>query len=99
PFANSSDFGHVTNHIFPVVLPPEISRSKVMQTMKDRGVETSIHYRSVHTFSAYANSEPFKLPVSEDFSQRTLTLPLYPKMIAADVEYVCESLAVAAKPG
>lgn len=100
PFDNYSGFDHVTCHIFPVVLPPEISRSKVMQSMKDRGVETSIHYRSVHTFSAYANPERVKqLPVSEEFSRRTLTLPLYPKMAAADVDYVCEALAVAAKPG
>jgi dTDP-4-amino-4,6-dideoxygalactose transaminase len=100
PFSSYSDFRHVTCHIFPIVLLPEISRSKVMQTMKERGVETSIHYRSVHTFSAFANPEsPKQLPVSEEFSRHTITLPLYPKMTAADVDYVCEALAEAAKPG
>jgi dTDP-4-amino-4,6-dideoxygalactose transaminase len=100
PFANYADCHHVTHHIFPVLLPPEFSRSKVMQTMKDRGVETSIHYGSVHTFSAYANPERVKqLPLTEEFSRHTLTLPLYPKMTPADVDYVCEALSVAAKPG
>jgi dTDP-4-amino-4,6-dideoxygalactose transaminase len=93
PFAKCPQVENATCHIFPVVLPAEADRSKVMQAMKDRGVETSVHYRSVDSFSAYADGGRAQLPVSEEFSRRTLTLPLYPKMVPADVDYVCEALA------
>jgi dTDP-4-amino-4,6-dideoxygalactose transaminase len=95
PFTNHPNSNDATYHIFPVVLSPAISRSDVMQTMKEHRIETSIHYRAVHTFHAYASAESQKLPRTEDFCRRTLTIPLYPKMTASDVDCVCDALSAA----
>jgi dTDP-4-amino-4,6-dideoxygalactose transaminase len=93
PFAACPGIAETTCHIFPILLPADIDRSQTMQAMKERGVETSIHYRSIDSFSAYADSGTHNVRKTEDFSRRTLTLPLYPKMVGSDVDYVCESLA------
>jgi dTDP-4-amino-4,6-dideoxygalactose transaminase len=99
PFARCPGLADATSHIFPIVLPGDADRAQVMQAMKDRGVETSIHYRSVASFTAYAGTDSLTLRKTEDFSRRTLTLPLYPKMGAADMEYVCETLVWAIRHG
>jgi len=49
PFAHFS--GEPSYHLMPVLLPRGIERSDVMLRMKDAGVQTSIHYRPVDTFS------------------------------------------------
>jgi dTDP-4-amino-4,6-dideoxygalactose transaminase len=97
PFGGPFDPQGATCHIFPVLLPTALNRSDVMQTMKERSVETSIHYRAVHTFSAYAHAVSSGLAKTEEYYRRTLTLPLYPKMNLSDVEYVCQALASATR--
>jgi len=93
-------FGHSVGgpafHIFPVLLPAGTDRAAVMERMKAVGIQTSIHYRPVDTFTAYveAGLGPRKhLTLTHDIGNRALTLPLYPAMSKAQVELVCSSLA------
>jgi len=79
-------------HIMPVLLPSDVDREAVMVGMRDRGVQTSIHYRPVHTFTAYASEAGTKLERTEEIGMRELTLPLYPAMSGEDVAYVVDSL-------
>lgn len=79
-------------HIFPVVLPmngPE--RARVMESLAERGVQTSIHYRPVHSFTAYAGFSG-ELPRTNAMSDRILSLPLYPTLEFDQVDYVVKSL-------
>jgi dTDP-4-amino-4,6-dideoxygalactose transaminase len=82
-------------HILPVLLPLGSDRDLFMQRMRDRGVQTSIHYPPVHKFSAYRDREGqghAKLPVTEDVAGREVTLPLYPAMSESDVAWVVDSV-------
>lgn len=87
--------GQSAYHLMPVLLPREVERHAVMAHMKDRGVQTSIHYRPVDTFSAYVDAglgPSDAVPVSHDVGARVITLPLYPGMGEAAVDYVCDVL-------
>ena len=82
-------------HLLPALLPKGSVRQNVMESMKSRGVQTSIHYPPIHRFHAYqelAGNHGHDLCLTEDLAARQITLPLYPRMSAADVTYVVEAL-------
>lgn len=81
-------------HIMAAVLPSNADRPAVMGGLHDDGVQTSMHYPAIHTLSWYRERYPgIRLPITEAFAKRELTLPLHPKMTPADVEHVLASLA------
>ena len=92
PFQNHS--GMSACHLLPVLLPLEIDRKKFMDSMKERGIQTSIHYPPIHHFEAYrSNGQPtISLPATEVIAARELTLPLYPAMSSDDIELVVRSV-------
>ena len=81
-------------HIMPVLLPAGVNRVHVMEGLKSRGIQTSIHYPPVHTFTAYrGTTESSVLPRTEDIASRELTLPLYPTLSEEDVVNVAQALS------
>lgn len=87
--------GSSAYHLMAILLPSQTDRVKVMEGMKARGVQTSIHYPPIHTFSYYQKTlgdQIPKMPVTESIAARELTLPLYPGMANADVEIVVDAL-------
>lgn len=87
PFPPSPD-REPSYHIFPVLLPPDMDRVRVIEHLKEQGVQSSIHYPAIHEFSAYAGMELGDTPIADEVSRRELTLPLYPGMSDEDVETV-----------
>ena len=80
-------------HILPVLLPKGVDRLAVIAGLKACGVQSSIHYPPFWEFSAYRDRfSPDDAPVAAAILPRQLTLPLYPTMAEADVEYVVASL-------
>jgi dTDP-4-amino-4,6-dideoxygalactose transaminase len=80
-------------HIFPMLLPEGADRQAFMTGLRDAGVQSSIHYRPVHTFSYYVQRYGKQsLPVTEAAAAREVTLPLYPTMGEAGVEVVVEAV-------
>lgn len=93
PFAASR--GTSCFHILPILLPAGTDRIRFMEAMKARGVQTSIHYPPVHQFQIYRTRARWTnglLPVTGQAAAREVTLPLYPAMQTADVEWVVESV-------
>jgi dTDP-4-amino-4,6-dideoxygalactose transaminase len=90
PFCDAT----TTPHIMAALLPAYADRMAVMGGLRDDGVQTSFHYPPIHALSWYRERCPdIRLPITEAFAERELTLPLHPKMTAADVEHVVASLA------
>jgi dTDP-4-amino-4,6-dideoxygalactose transaminase len=85
-------------HVMPVLLPRDADREAVMARMRDRGVQTSIHYRPVHTFTAYGGQRSDALAKTEEIGRRELTLPLYPSMTDENVSYVVDALRNCLRP-
>ena len=76
------------DHIMPVFLPRGTDRNKVMTFMREQGVQTSIHYPAVHRFTSFKPISHGYLQITEDLSDRELTLPLYPSLSDSDIQYV-----------
>ncbi len=79
-----------SHYIFPIILPPGIKRDRVSEKMAVKGIATSIHYPPVHKFSIYDGNT--YLPNTEEYSRRTLTLPLWGNMGEEKVYRVVEAL-------
>ncbi|MEA3325745.1 MAG: DegT/DnrJ/EryC1/StrS aminotransferase family protein [Chloroflexota bacterium] len=80
PFSQTEQ-GTPAYHIFPILLPKHVMRENFMTGLRDAFVQSSIHYRPIHTFSYYQDRYgKNQLPVTEDVSQREVTLPLFPSM-------------------
>ncbi len=82
------DYRHSANYIFPILVPQE-KRERVINGLADNGIQTSWHYRPVHTFKIIKQRMGnIHLPVTEEVAQREITLPLYPDMTLETVEEV-----------
>jgi dTDP-4-amino-4,6-dideoxygalactose transaminase len=81
-------------HLLPALLPPGVDREAVMGRLKAAGIQTSIHYPPIHSFTAYR--EPRQdLPCTEALARRELSLPFYPGMTEGDVDLVVKTLLAA----
>jgi dTDP-4-amino-4,6-dideoxygalactose transaminase len=79
-------------HIFPVLLPGnEKVRNGILRAMADRGVQCSIHYRPIHTFTAYKGVAA-DVPITERVAPSVLTLPLFPTLSDAQIIEVVKAL-------
>ncbi len=94
PFAGT--LGQPAYHLMPALLPIGTDRKAVIDRMRERQIQTSIHYPPTHTFQYYAQRYgQVSLPVTEDLAARELTLPLYPTMGLDAVHEVVEALKYA----
>ena len=86
-------------HLMPVLLPAGTNRPGFMDSMKSQGIQTSIHYPPIHTFTAYnGDKTKYFLPNTEAIAGREVTLPLYPAMYDDDVITVARAIAHALIP-
>jgi dTDP-4-amino-4,6-dideoxygalactose transaminase len=83
--------GKPNYHIMPVLLSDSIDRNAVIESMKQDGVQTSIHYPAIRFFTAYRNKVN-ETPKAEYVSAHELTLPIYPTMTHEEVDIVCDAL-------
>lgn len=91
--------GESSHHIFPVILSEDLSRGDLQATLKEQGIQTSIHYPPVHLFTYYRRllgDTRGSLPKTEFIGEHEVTLPLYPGMTDDDVDYVCTAIEGAA---
>jgi dTDP-4-amino-4,6-dideoxygalactose transaminase len=73
-------------------------RDALRSNLSELGVETGIHYPvPVHLQRAYdfLGHRPGDFPVSEEFSRRCLSLPIYPELTGAQIRAVAKSLLTA----
>ena len=81
------------HHIYPVVLASANERDRMESRLAEAGIQTSIHYRPVHQLSAFRKLFPgVRLPKTEAYGARELTLPLYPSMLPTQVDTIVDSM-------
>jgi len=86
---------HSAWHIFPVLLDPAIDRAAFRAHLRSEGVQTSVHYPPLHLSPAFAAFAAGRLPVTEDYARRTVTLPLFPHMTGSQHAHVLQAVAAA----
>ena len=91
-FAEREDRQTAAHHIAVVVLPPDIDRDDLRETLAEVGIQTSVHYPPIHRFAAYALLGNRPLPRTDAITDRILTLPLYPGLSDELLELVADRL-------
>jgi dTDP-4-amino-4,6-dideoxygalactose transaminase len=91
PFRGQTGSGHLA----VIVVDDPAARDPLRDALADARIQTSLHYPPAHLFDHYRSAyghAPGDLPVTEDLSQRLVTLPLYPTMSSEQVDAVCEAV-------
>ncbi len=84
-----------SHHLFPIILDRDVKREKFMQLLREKGIQTSIHYPPIHKFSYYRRilkGRGVRLPLTEYVGQREVTLPLHPLLEKQDIALVCDAV-------
>jgi dTDP-4-amino-4,6-dideoxygalactose transaminase len=84
------DPGPIIPHIFPIrVLNGR--RDGLRQFLRDREIESGIHYKPNHLLSFYGGGRE-ALPVTERLYEELLTLPLHPGLGDEEIDSVCAAV-------
>ena len=81
------------HHLFTVLLDEGIDRDGVRESLARDGIQTSLHYPPVHRLSAYG--EAVELPLTDAYSRRSISLPLFPTITSEQVALVLGGLSEA----
>lgn len=91
-------------HLYVVLVNPEalrIHRDQVIEELRQRGIGTSVHFIPLHTHPYYQKELGYRavdFPVTDNYFDRCISLPLYPGMSDDDQDRVIEALTdIAAK--
>ena len=83
-------------YVMPVMIEQDGRQAQISARLRERGIQTSIFYPSIHLFTAYRERFPdVSLPITELASRTELTLPFYPHMSHDDQDRVAAALAEA----
>jgi dTDP-4-amino-4,6-dideoxygalactose transaminase len=91
PFPGSN--AGCSHHIFPVLLPGDAERrNATLREMGLRGIQCSVHYRPIHTFSAYSDVG-VEVPITDRIAGSILTLPFFPSITDIQINLVVDALS------
>jgi len=77
--------------LFTGVLDQSVDRDAFRKDLADRSVQTTVHYPLLHKQGALAQPD-VRLPMSEDYAERCVTLPLFPQMEDWQIELVVDAV-------
>ena len=66
------------------------NRTKFREILSQKGIETGIHYKPIHTFSFYKSKT--KLPITEKVGREIVTLPTHPNLTQNDIEKIIKEV-------
>jgi dTDP-4-amino-4,6-dideoxygalactose transaminase len=84
--------GVSAHHLAVLVAESRELRDRLAARLRERRIQTSVHYPAISRFSAYAYLGA-SVPRAEEIADRALTLPLHPRLTEADVGLVCDTVA------
>ncbi len=84
-------------HLYQVLLDPDArpERDELLNALAERNIGTGVHYRGVHMHPFYRDKyglRPEDFPVATAISERTVSLPLSPKVTESDQHDVVSAL-------
>lgn len=81
-------------HVFAVGVDP-VERMNIIQELDARGIRTAIQFKPLHAMTYFASKYKLKaadFPNSEDWGNKTFSLPVFPDMTEDEQSYVIENL-------
>jgi len=91
PFAETQN-SLSSYHILPALLKKGVDRLRLINSLKEAGIQSSIHYPSFHQFSAFKSLNLNPTPIADEISEREITLPLYPDLSFEGVDLVVDTI-------
>ena len=88
------DYATSAHHIYIIALQLErlsVDRDGFLDAIQSAGIGVAVHYVALHLQPFYVKNfktKPQDFPIASNYSERVISLPLYPKMSSADVEKV-----------
>ncbi len=81
-------------HLYPVRLKDKTKKKEIFNKLRQNGIGIQVHYIPVYLQPYYQNLGYKKgiCPLAEDFYEREISLPIYPKMEHRDIIYVAKKL-------
>jgi UDP-4-amino-4-deoxy-L-arabinose-oxoglutarate aminotransferase len=70
-------------------------RDEALGALNQRGIGTTVNFRSVHTLTYYREKYGYAaddFPVSHEWGEGTITLPLFPSMTPDEQAYVIDAV-------
>jgi len=68
-----------------------------MESMKQSGIQTSIHYPPIHKFTGYKKFRTNDIPLTDHVTATEVTLPMYPSMEEQHTAIVTRAAEIALK--
>jgi len=72
-----------------------ITRSEMIEKLKERGIGTSVHFIPLHMHPYYQNAYGYRandFPVASNQYERYISLPIFPGMTSTQIDYVIEKV-------
>lgn len=97
PAPDEPDTVHA-RHLYTLLIDRErcgLNRDEFMERLYERNIGTGVHFIGVHLHPYYRDRfgfQPEDLPNATWISERTVSLPLSPKLSDADVEHITETI-------
>lgn len=95
PFHPTHRWGKPSYHILPILVADNAIRQRVVAALNDAGIQTSHHYRPVHSMTYYRKKYPkteLTLSKTIEYAEREITLPLHTKLTTQDMDYIVDAL-------
>jgi dTDP-4-amino-4,6-dideoxygalactose transaminase len=83
------------HHLFTTLVPKKVSRDQVIEKMEENGIGCAVNYRALHNLTYFKEKfgyKPEDFPIANEIGNRTISLPLYPKLSEEEVKIVCDVL-------
>jgi len=84
-----------SKHTFHLYVIRCKDRQELMRSLKEKGIETSIHYpTALPNLKAYQylNHTPADFPVASQLQNEILSLPMFPELTEEQIKYVAKSI-------
>jgi dTDP-4-amino-4,6-dideoxygalactose transaminase len=82
-----TDFANVVPFMYYVRVPPE-RRDAFKAHLRDKGVDTGLHWQPGHWFSYFRDCRRDALTVTERVAREIVSIPFYSAMTEAEIETV-----------
>ncbi|NIM10837.1 MAG: aminotransferase class I/II-fold pyridoxal phosphate-dependent enzyme [Candidatus Aminicenantes bacterium] len=81
-------------HLF-TIWAPQGKRDAFLEYLQQQEIGVAVNYRAVHLRTYYRETFGFKpsdFPIAEEIGERTLSIPLYPRLEDREVDYVIDKV-------
>ena len=88
------DYAEHNGHMYNIVLPDGETRTRLIARLKEKQIAAYICYVPLHSapMGQKLGWKPEQCPVTEDYGNRVLRLPLYADMTSEEAQFVAESV-------